>query len=354
MSHFRDDVEESEKLICEYLSDANPSIRPSSQLEGKTAEKIAERLGAVTDAEHIGNSYSSIGDIRVQTEENGVFYCELKFLSEGTARGTLCNISPRTPIETGVFNGTVMSWSEFLDAHGHTEYVLSELNSFDYYPDGTREDCTTELKTKEILGRHIRDLLDEYDIDDPGAFCADATDAPEEVYQAADIKRNITEFDRAKKIKYLEYLQSLPINSSRLKALVMILVAGYHKKKQIHSYMDVVEEVSHEVGGVGEVFDDYRVFYANTEEDELVTVDTAEQDKLIRELSKIPSEKYTIRFGGLDGGVNQTSMIVGVDAEDGFKSLLRFSLHWGNVFQGIRTKRLNGFRESYLKELTDS
>lgn len=355
MAHFRDDAQESEELICEYLTDSNPSIRSSSQLEGEAACEIAEQLGSVTDAEHIGNSYNSIGDVLVHTKSNGKFYCELKILSEGTVQGTLCNISPRTPIESDVFKGKVMPWGEFLDAHTHTEYVISQLQSFDFYLEELHDECTTERKTKTTLGRYLRDLLEEYDISDPGAFCdgVDEDEAPTEIYQAADIKRNITEYDREKKIQYLKYLSSLPIDSSRLKALVLILVAGYHKKKQIQSYMDVVEDVSHEVGGVGEVFDDYRVFYANKSGDELVKVDTAEQDTVIRELSKIPSEDYTIRFGGREEGVTQTSMLVGVTRDGEFKPLLRFALHWGNVFQGIDTRRLNGFRMPYLEELAN-
>ena len=356
MSNHRSEVEKKEKLIAEYLSDRNAPIRRSSRTSGVIADQIAEKYdGSVENAVHIGNSYDSIGDTKVVVD--GIpNYVELKILDNQPSNfGTLANISPKVPIESGMFVGSPTKWKEFLQEQDHTEKVLSFLNKFPNYPESVEEKCSTDRNTKEHKGRYIRDVVKNRtskDFDPEVAEEINSSHTVDELREiAGEIKSNIEEFDRKVKIKYIKHLSSFDIDSSTVKAYAIILIAGYHKKSQMLNYLDVVDEVVDEYGfsDVGDVFENYEVFYAYKEDDG-VTVEKDKRSEVIDQLCEIPSEYYTIRFGG-SGEIENTALSIGINQGGDFEPLIRLALHWGNVFQGITTRRFNCFKEKKLSEL---
>lgn len=346
----RSNVEESEKIICEYLTECSDPARQSSSVEAQIANELAEHLsGTVMSAEHIGNTYDSIGDILVHTD-SGPKYCELKMLTGGLcSTGTSFNISPKTPIETGVFESDTLKWREFMQEDGHREFVSKQLQSYDHYPEDIHSKYSTKLQEMKTLGRYIRDLVDdsEYTVSE----AVNDSRVPPEISQAAEIKTDIREFDRAHKQRYIEYLSTQQINTEHLKALTIIFAGGYHKKKQIHNYMDVVKEVSEEVGGVGNVFDDYRKFFAYIDTETTgVDLRTGNQQKAIETLSN--QDSFDIQFGGSGSAVDQSNIEIGFWSDtDNFISVYRLSLNWGNVFQGIATPRMNGFEQEFFEKI---
>lgn len=360
MSNHRSEVEVKEKLIAEYLNDSESPIRRSSRMSGTIADKISDEYdGTIEDASHIGNSYDSIGDMKL-TVDGIPNYIELKILDDKPSNfGTLANISPKIPIKSEMFSGDPMEWKAFLQNQGHTENVLSILDRFPNYPDCVTDKCSTDLNTKEHKGRYIRDLVKDRttkDFDSEVAEDINPSHSLSELEEiASQIKSDIEEFDRKIKIRYIEYLSDFDVNSDRVKAYSIILIAGYHKKSQVLNYLDVVDKVVEEYGfsDVGDVFQNYEVFYAYKQEDG-IKLNRDERSNVIDELSDIPTEDYEVRFGGSGDDVSNTGFSIGVNKDDKFEPLIRLALHWGNVFQGIATRRFNCFKEKKLNKLASN
>ena len=349
MNLSRSNVEESEKIICEYLCSPThfSAIRRSSLREGLIADKIKSKIsGNILDAVHIGNSYDSIGDIKLKLEDGGLRFCELK-MSESTGRGTAFNITVKTFTETGVFETEVLSWKEYMNQHDHTETVTELLESYEYYPESIHDEYNTAYQKRKTLGRYIRDYVDDNAESVESALeCSDQS-----IQQAAQIKTDIKSFDRSMKKSFLKYLDSQSINSERLKAIALVLAGGYHKKKQVVEFVDVVEEVSDMVGGINHVFDDYRVFYAHNVEEgkEGLTVKSGNQETAIDVLSDKSEWKFS--FTDEDETVKTTSFSIGFVENDLFTPVYRISLNWKNVFQGIASPSVNGFKADFFKRL---
>lgn len=345
----REEVEESERIICEYLCSPThfSAIRRSSLREGLIADKIKEQVSDnILDAVHIGNSYDSIGDIKLELENEGLRYCELK-MSESRGTGTAFNICFNTLTDTGVFEEDVLSWKEYMGEHNHGDTVVGLLDSYDFYPEGIHSEYNTERQKRMKLGRYIRDYINENADSVEDAINHGA----EPVRQAARIKQEIKNFDREMKKEFLEYLSNHTINSERLKAVSLVLAGGYHKQKQVKEYVEVVEDVSEMVGGVGHVFDDYRVFYAHNVEDGKngLTVEKGEQEKAISKLSE--KQNWMFSFTNENGMAETTSFEIGFKENDEFTTVYKISLNWKNVFQGIATPSINGFKSEFFKQL---
>lgn len=358
MSNYRSDVEEKEKLVVEYLNDIGAPIRRSSYLSGSIANQIASEYdGDVQSAHHIGNSYDSIGDTKLVVDEESN-YIELKILGNKPSNfGTLANISPTVPIESGMLAGEPMKWKGFLADKNHTDTVLGILEKFPKYPNCVEDKCTTDLNTKKHKGRYIRDFVSDKttkDFDPEVAEKINPCYTVEDLREVAtQIKTEIEEFDRKIKIEYIKYLSEFTVRSSKVKAYTIIMVAGYHKKNQILNYLDVIDKVVEEYGfsDVGDVFDNYEVFYAYKNEDDKPTVNRDGRSEVIEDLCEIPTDHYAIRFGGSGEGINNTGFVIGVNQDGSFEPLIRSALHWGNVFQGIAGRRFNCFEEEKLDQL---
>lgn len=357
MSDYRSEAENKEKLITEYLNDTDPSIRRSSRTSGLIANEISNKFdGIIEHASHIGNSYDSIGDMKLMLDGEPI-YIELKILNgKSSTFGTLANITPNGLIESGVFSGNPMSWKEFNQEQGHTEEVLSHIENFPKYPKYVENKCSTERQTKEHKGRYVRDLIGNITKND---FDPEVAENINDSYSlgelkdiASQIKSDIEEFDRKVKIKYIEYLSNFNVDSSKMKAYTIILVAGYHKKSQMLNYLDVVDEIVSEYGfsDVGDVFQNYEVFYARKKRNR-VEVDRSGRSDVIDKLCKIPAEDYEFRFGGSGDDVSNTGFSIGINVGGEFEQLISMALHWGNVFQGIDTRRLNCFKSKKLDKL---
>lgn len=357
MSNHRSEVENKEKLIAEYLSDPNAPIRRSSRISGVIANEISDEFdGTIENASHIGNSYDSIGDLELILDGEPI-YTELKILNGGyDSFGTLANITPKGPIKSGMFSGNPMYWEEFNEEQDHMEEVLSQLKKFPNYPKCVENKCSTDKQTKKYKGRYIRDLIvgkTKYDFDPEVAENINDSYSLGELKDIANqIKSNIEEFDRKVKIKYIEYLSNFDVDSSKLKAYTIILVAGYHKEDQMLNYLDVVDEVvdKHSFSNVGDVFENYEVFYARKKDDG-VEVDRSYRSDVIDKLCEIPAEDYEFRFGGSGEDVSNTGFSIGINGGNEFEQLISMALHWGNKFQGIESRRLNCFKSKKLSEM---
>lgn len=346
MNLSRSNVEESEMLIAEYLDAGDVPIRRSSEVEGLIACELDQYIeNSVVGAEHIGNSYDSIGDILIYTE-SGRRYYELKMSEKSGRSGTLFNTSSDLLVSHGLFEDSPMTWREFMGENDHSEFVMDSLYSFEFYPEEFGAEFNTELQTRKGMGRYIRDLVKESDFS-CDELVSDNVNASEKLVQAAEVKSDIEEFDREVKLNYLGYLKDFEVNEEVVKALSLVLAAGYHRKQQIEEYLDVVLEVSENVGGVSHVFDDYRIVYANIDEDGSVSTQLSKQSQLVDHLSEV---EFDIQIGDNDGEIEQTSLMVGFVDDDEFTPLYRCSLHWGNVFQGIATPSWRGFECPYMKE----
>lgn len=340
-------VEECEDIIYEYLCSDNiqSEVRSSSYLEALIATQIKNQIDDnIVNVRHIGNTYNSIGDIKIETENESI-YCELKMSTNSDSTGTEFNISSNVIYKSDIFENSILTWSEFMDNHNHSQKVFSYLDSYDYYPNSIHTDYNTKIQKRKTLGRYIRETIkdSEYSVDE-GLNC----DNPE-IRQAAEIKSGIMNYDREIKKKYLKYLSDKKINQSRLKSFVLVLCGGYHKTKQILNYMDLIDNLNGDVvDNIGDVFDNYRMFYSYVDFDnDIVNVKKAEQEKSIKKLSK--KDNWDISFINNDSGSETTSFFIGFYENNEFVSVFRCSLNWGQVFQGIYNKRINGFKGEFFK-----
>lgn len=349
MNLSREEVEDSERIICEYLCSPThfSAIRRSSLREGLIADKIKDKIsGNILNAVHIGNSYDSIGDIKLEIENEGLRYCELK-MSNSNGTGTAFNITFETLTDTGVFDQDVLCWKEYLKEQNHGEKVIELLESYEFYPEKIHNEYNTELQKRKQLGRYIRDHVNEQAESVDTAL----THSDKSVQQAAKIKREIKQFDREMKKEFLEYLSSHEIDQKRLKEVALVLAGGYHKQRQVREYVEVVENVSEMVGGVGHVFDDYRVFYAHNVGDgkDGLKVEKGNQEKVVDILSE--KENWRFSFTDKTGGIEKTSFEIGFEENNDFTPVYKISLNWKNVFQGIATPSVNGFKSTFFKQL---
>lgn len=343
----RENIEQSEKIICEYLSELDSTeVRRSSELEFEIAKQIQDKLSEeIVDAVHIGNSYDSIGDIKIITK-TGLKYCELKMLSSKSSSGTRFNIREESLHDSQVFmDETVLTWKEYMEQYNQEETVLSLLDSYRYYPENIHDSYNTKIQKKETLGRYIRNLINNT----VGSISEAIQSTDPALKQAGKIKQAIMTFDKKMKKKYLTYLSNKQLNSDRLKAFSLVVTGGYHVKEHIMEYVDVVDRVKKEVNGVGNVFDDYKVFYAYLDPDlEDVAVDQGEQERTIEKLSN--KENWTLSIKYDKSEIENTSYKVGYIEDNEFHSVFRLALNWKNVFQGVRNPAVNGFEGEFFKE----
>jgi hypothetical protein len=193
--YYRNEIETFEKAVVNYINNRTGDCLLVQQV----AEKIFAKFGYEIRAEHVGNSYDSIGDIKIINKNNQIFFIELKKINQG--RGTLANISQDALTKYGIFP-MAMSWSDYRANTSFDEKVIKAITL--YNPN-------FNFSTKTNFYKVVREYKKEADFKN---------------YQLA-----IEAIARQDKINYLKCLSSQPIDQSALQLFVLNMLTGKHTEK---------------------------------------------------------------------------------------------------------------------------
>jgi len=331
----REVVESAEIIVCKLLSGERMSRKdgkhPFFDLCEELAKSIKRDIPDLIRAEHIGNEYGTLGDIRViRRKKTGDRFLELKFLDPKSGVGTLANISPDAFVKADIFNA--ISYSEFLREEGHYEWVEGYLDAFGFYKKLKKRVGTKSIiyekagYLKEFLGisksHHV-----EVDLKNISPGKSALSDSKR---RAVEIIRDIIERDRKERKKYLRILQGSTLNKEKLKKFSLALLTGNHTEEMVYEFMNVDLDLMKDALSTSS----YDVWYAYKE---TLAVVKEDQSRLI---TLIDSE-FGVKF--LE---DKTSFLIFYKESnaDQEKDLLRVAMHWKNKFQGIQTPCLNIFR----------
>lgn len=310
--HERESIEKAEKIIIKLLNNENLS---KSELTNRWFEytqaitqQIKKDFSNIASAKHIGNDYTSIGDISF-IADNQEIVIELKMSNQKSGLGTKANISQNALTENKLFEGNVNSWSEFRNIKQHNSWVISYLNKFKQYPTKINNIKNIQ-KNKEEKARHLRGLK--------------RTNKT-----AANILSDIQKRDREEKEKYLLYLSKRKQIPENIRRFFGLIILGIHKKEEMSVLMnsDAFIEKAQEL----------ILYYGNLSGEKIVV--TAQD--IGSSLKKIFSK---FQYFKIDFSPNITHCkLVGVESGDNNIPLLQIVLHWKNIAQGIKTPCLNIF-----------
>src|SRR3989344_3732534 len=119
------------------------------------AESIKKDFGEVK-AKHLGNSYDTIGDIKVKLPNKQEVFIETKMSDTKEGKGTKANISQNALTEYVLFKNGTKKWSEFRDDKNHEEWVNKFLDFFGKYP-GSILKISNPTRRMEEKARFLRD-----------------------------------------------------------------------------------------------------------------------------------------------------------------------------------------------------
>jgi len=297
--------------------------------------KIKRDCPDIERATHVGDEYTSPGNIKLALEDGREVYVEIKFVSRGT--GTRANIGQNSLTDFLLFEPSTVSWSNFRYNKGHEEWVMEKLNRFKEYPDGcqigTRKEVIEKKASylkKDILGVKagniapiIKDILS-----DPRMS--------EEKKLAAGIIKEIMERDRREKIEYIEYLWAQRQNLDNIKKFTFLILTGAHSHRALKSMWHLSLEQMVDMLKAGYC----HVYYVNKK-----TLNVQRED-LTGKLTELMNKDLRIFFKK-----DETNVIIGFKepGEEEPVPVLRVVFHWKNIFQGIKTPCLNIFDEAFLK-----
>ena len=327
--------EATERLIAEKLGSGN-SLRsddnPWKAVGNQVVEEIRDDFSAITEADQIGGSLNTLGDIKLATEDGSTVYVETKFVKNGG--GTLANLWGDALTDLGQFNDA-MSWSEFRRNTNHSGWVNSHLDRFSYpstfdFPEGNK---TNRYKK----AGHLKDVIGwtkGQETDEAADEIKKSQDSTEDQLLAADIILNITTLEEEEKLNYLRYLNQKEQNSEIIKRLSILLILGIHTKEKIMGYADTaISELQVEA--------EKYIMYVGRRNDGSVVKWNPEDF-----IDSLLDKEFSCRF---DEDNTSIKIVTSWNGEQ--KPLLRASLHWGNKFQGIETPSIRVFRDDILKQL---
>lgn len=266
-------------FIGDFVGMFENNTLPKNSIYEKLYEKLILFKGnQITNIKNTAYSYSEVGDIEVDYKDGEKIFFEIKYLSNNQ-KGTLANLSTNVLKDYNIFEDEFYSFADFNEKiNWHFGYVSSKLKEYNiHFVPVTRTHIYEEA-------RKLRD------------------DANLGIDKAIFIKQKIEEEAKNKKIEYLNYLSNQRIlNNKNLILLINDLYEGRHSKKQKLSENKVVYIYINNVSNTIEIKEETIDFYGN-----------CYIEYILGETSfKIKNEKK--------------------------ETLLTFSLHWGNVFQGIQT-----------------
>lgn len=340
--HEREKVQIAETIVNDILNEN--SLKQSQkqhefyEYSKEMAKRIKNDFPEIKKSIHVGNTYgSSLGDLKLITEEENYVYLELKFLESG--HGTHANIGQNTLTDLDLFEEDAKPWKEFRIQKNHTSWVREELNRFKDYPPevenittGTKKEIKNKAKyLKEVIntkrGQETKKVAEEI---------LGSKASTQNQIKAAKIIKNIVNKDRKEKLEYIDYLKDLEQNKDNIKKFLFLMVSGFHtkearKEKWELNLSEIIKVLKQE----------YYNYYLYKSKNEI----------------KINSENYSEKLKDLlDNEVfisfreNQTRAFISYKNERGNEvPILKLVFHWKNKFQGIQTPCINVFHGEYLK-----
>lgn len=271
----------------------------------KIAKVIKKDFGKIK-AQHLGDSYDTIGDIKIKLPDNQVVFIETKMSDTKEGKGTKANISQDALTENGLFKGKIKSWSEFRSDNNHYGWVSKYLDSFGKYPNLISK-ISNLTKRIEWKARFLRDRGGKV---------------------GAQILEQISNKDREEKLDYLNYLKTQKQNSDNVKKFFILIMLGIHVQELLGRLIkrdNFFEEVENSY-----------IYYANSYRGKIIVrKDNVKEkvDGLSRKYSEFkiifPENRTQCKIVGLRSGKQD--------------ELLTVVFHWKNVAQGIQTPCLNIF-----------
>ena len=295
-------------------------------------QKIKQDYPEIRKANHVGDTYTSPGNIELILKDGRKVYIEVKFVSGG--RGTRANISQDALTDLGLFEDAI-SWSCFREQKAHDKWVMEILDKFKNYP----SECSigTDRQVLEQKARYLKNNILHITGGCDAKVVADKIlrnrQETSERKLAAQIIMEIMARDRQEKIEYINYLRTRRQNPDNIKKFAFLLLMGAHSrqaiKKMWHLSLNQIIKMS-QAGS-------YRVYYVNKR---TLNVDVEE---LTEKLNKLMDKELFIMFKE-----NETNVIIAFKDGEDERPILRIVFHWKNIFQGIKTPCLNIFDEAWL------
>lgn len=311
--HERKSIKEAEKIIVKILNSKN-----LNDLDKKNhwfnhavviVEKIMNDFKKIVSAEHLGDSYDTVGDIKLTTLGRKEIFIETKMSDTKSGIGTKANISQNALTENLLFHDNVKSWNEFREEKNHEKWVMKHLDEFSKYPARVKN-IGNSPEQKENKARFLRDL------------------AKKGNKKARGILNEIREKDRKEKFDYLDYLKTQKQNPKMIKRFLVLIMLGIHTKKPINNLIKRKNFFS-------EIKDLY-IYYSNSYKGK-VNVKRENAEERIRDLLG-RYEDFRITF---PKGLTHCKIVGIKDKKE--RPLLQIVLHWKNIAQGIKTPCLNIF-----------
>lgn len=310
--HERQSIKRAEEVITKILNSENLSNGDKKNHWFKHIVTIADRIKndfrRINSVRHLGDSYDTIGDIKLIFSSNKDIFIETKMSDTKLGVGTKANISQDALTENFLFNRNVKSWSKFRKERNHEKWVIEYLNQFSKYP-ARIKNISNLVKQKEEKARFLRNFKKGNK-------------------KAKEILNAIHDKDKKEKLNYLNYLKNQGQNPEMIKRFLILIILGIHTKKTIS---DLIKKKDF----FAEIKKLY-IYYAN-HSDGKIKVKREDAAKKVKEILE-KYRKFKIIF---PEGLTHCR-IVGIKNKKA-KPLLQVVLHWKNIAQGIKTPCLNIF-----------
>lgn len=310
--HERELIEEAEKIVVKLLDDRKLSDDDLKNHWFKHARAIAKQIkkdfSNVTSAKHLGNNYTTIGDVSFISDGQEVVI-EVKMSDTKSGRGTLANISQNALTENSLFDAGADSWSEFRDKKRHDLWVAEYLDKFKKYP-GKIKNIKNFQKNKEEKARYLRKVKAKDKI-------------------AAQIMDSIQKRDKEEKLEYLLYLSKRKQIPENIRRFLSLIILGIHKKEEMSVLINsdtFIEKAQTLI-----------LYYGNLSGDKIIV---RAQD-VGSSLKKILSKFQYFKINFFPDVIS--CKLVGVDKNKNSMPLLQVVMLWKNIAQGIKTPCLNIF-----------
>lgn len=310
--HERQLIEEAEKIVVKLLKNEKLSKSDLNnhwlQHARVVARQIKKDFSNITSAKHLGNDYTTIGDVSFISNGREVII-EVKMSDKKSGLGTKANISQNALTENKLFDGGVYSWNEFRNKKKHDLWVIKYLDKFKKYPSKIKSIDNLQ-RSKEEKARYLRSVKGKNNT-------------------AALILDDIQKKDRKQKEEYLLYLSKHKQVPENIRRFLSLIILGIHKKEEMSALIksdSFIEKAQKLI-----------LYYGNLSNNEIIVNTQDVGNSLKKILSKF--QYFQICFSS---GVTNCKL-AGVDSEKNKTPLLQIVLHWKNIAQGIKTPCLNIF-----------
>ena len=297
--------------------------------------RIRQDYPDIVKARHVGDTYTSPGDIELFLGNGRRAYIEVKFVAGG--RGTRANIGQDSLTELELFEDAI-SWSRFREQKGHDEWVMRALDRFRDYP----SKCLIGARRRVLIkkAKYLKDeILCVRQGQNTRTIAERISRNPEEAPKrrlAAQIVLEIMDRDRREKLEYIAYLRTRRQNPDNIKKFAFLILIGAHLRRAIREMWRLtLDQIVDMIRGGS-----YRVYYCDKRTLRVYVEDLTEK------LEKLMEKELYIAFRE-----GETNVIIAFKDEAGIeRPVLRVVFHWKNVFQGIQTPCLNVFDGAWLAE----